>query len=352
MGAFSRVLPGTIWNMNASDLTDNAVDFLIIGAGLAGLAFARDAHEAGKTVCVLDKGRGVGGRMATRRFAGGRVDHGAQFFTARGPRFSKLVDSFVADNVAREWSRGFSKYENGAMQTRPPGHIRYACPQGMSDFAKTLARGINVQTEAQAAQIEKVGDDTNGNFVYRVTCADGRVFAGHSLLLCLPPLQLLSLARPLLSDETATRLDNVTYDPAWTLMLHLEADLPGANWPAIEFDHPVLGWVSRDNTKRGPGAPVVLVVHGSGKWSAAHLEDNKADVQTALINALTDVFGPLPTVLEAQTHRWRYANPTHLLGAPFFWDTQTRIGGAGDWVGGGNVEGAVTSGWELAASVL
>ncbi|MBC8101135.1 MAG: NAD(P)-binding protein, partial [Cytophagales bacterium] len=55
-------------------------DFLVIGAGLAGLAFAGDAAASGASVRLLDKGRGVGGRTATRRFGDLRVDHGAQYF--------------------------------------------------------------------------------------------------------------------------------------------------------------------------------------------------------------------------------------------------------------------------------
>ena len=43
-------------------------DVLIIGAGLAGLKLAGDLHAAGRAPRVLDKGRGVGGRAATRRW--------------------------------------------------------------------------------------------------------------------------------------------------------------------------------------------------------------------------------------------------------------------------------------------
>ena len=62
---------------------------LVIGAGMAGIACARALAEAGHAVRVLDKGRGPGGRMATRRVttrAGEvRFDHGAQYLTARDP---------------------------------------------------------------------------------------------------------------------------------------------------------------------------------------------------------------------------------------------------------------------------
>ncbi|MFM7188226.1 MAG: FAD-dependent oxidoreductase [Armatimonadota bacterium] len=50
-----------------------SVDVAIIGAGLAGVAAAGDLAAAGKSVLVIDKSRGIGGRMATRRHAGTRI---------------------------------------------------------------------------------------------------------------------------------------------------------------------------------------------------------------------------------------------------------------------------------------
>ena len=68
---------------------------VVVGAGLAGLVAARalaDDHE----VVVFDKGRSVGGRLATRRIGAARLDHGAQFFTVRGDDFRRQVDDWEA----------------------------------------------------------------------------------------------------------------------------------------------------------------------------------------------------------------------------------------------------------------
>lgn len=50
---------------------------VVVGAGIAGLMCARELAATGVDVVVVDKGRGVGGRMATRRFGGAVFDHGA-----------------------------------------------------------------------------------------------------------------------------------------------------------------------------------------------------------------------------------------------------------------------------------
>ena len=54
------------------------IPVVIIGAGMAGLACARHLADAGLAVVLLDKGRGVGGRVATRRVGDMQFDHGAQ----------------------------------------------------------------------------------------------------------------------------------------------------------------------------------------------------------------------------------------------------------------------------------
>ena len=49
---------------------DGSWDAVVIGAGIAGLSAAAELAAAGSRVLVLDKSRGMGGRMATRRLGG------------------------------------------------------------------------------------------------------------------------------------------------------------------------------------------------------------------------------------------------------------------------------------------
>ena len=85
------------------------VDAVVIGAGIAGLMAAARLADHGRSVLVLDKSRGVGGRMATRRIGGAVCDHGAQFFTQRTRGFHSFLEDAVRDDAVVEWCRGFSR---------------------------------------------------------------------------------------------------------------------------------------------------------------------------------------------------------------------------------------------------
>ncbi len=88
--------------------TTKNLDVLIIGAGMAGLTAAQELQRAGRRVLVLDKSRGIGGRMATRRIGDATFDHGAQFITARDARFVSAMEEWERLGVVKEWCRGFS----------------------------------------------------------------------------------------------------------------------------------------------------------------------------------------------------------------------------------------------------
>ena len=77
--------------------------FAVVGAGMAGVACARTLLQAGHRVTLLEKSRGFGGRMATRRTEFGGFDHGAQYFTVRDARFEQVL-RLTATTVVRPWS--------------------------------------------------------------------------------------------------------------------------------------------------------------------------------------------------------------------------------------------------------
>ena len=64
----------------------------VVGGGISGLLLARTLRQRGAKVVVLEKSRGLGGRLATKRVGEAVFDQGAQYFTAKTDRFAALVE--------------------------------------------------------------------------------------------------------------------------------------------------------------------------------------------------------------------------------------------------------------------
>ena len=249
-------------------------DVLILGAGLAGLAAARDLAAAGMRVQVLDKSRGVAGRAATKRFGALRLDHGARFFTARQPRTRALVEEGLEAGWLSEWTRQIPSWQAGQISTSGGAHPRYVGRSGMSEIGKALAAGLDVQTGTQITRLERAGGG------WQLTSDDGRTFGAPTLLLNAPAPQLSVLLAGLDNGPDTSALNAVTLRPCWAVGAALEADVR-ADWPALNVrDHAALEWIAREHTKR-PGPPA-LMLHARADWSEQHLEDSPQQVQTAL----------------------------------------------------------------------
>jgi len=116
----------------------------IVGTGMAGLACARRLASAGVAPVLFDKGRGPGGRLATRRAEGLQFDHGAQYVTARDPGFAGVLQGLQTQGVAAPWPDG-------------SGRTRLVGVPGMSGLARAMAQGLDVRQQRQVTSIRPVG---------------------------------------------------------------------------------------------------------------------------------------------------------------------------------------------------
>ena len=136
-----------------------AASVAIVGAGIAGLACAKELQTAGLAVQVFEKSRGLGGRSATRSASLSKFDHGAQFFTARSKNFLDWVDAGLQMGLIASWQPRL-RYEREEPQW-------YVGVPGMASLARVFQLDELVQREALVLQIERI--ETPGQMPWRLT---------------------------------------------------------------------------------------------------------------------------------------------------------------------------------------
>ena len=70
----------------------NDFDAIVVGAGLAGLACARELWRAGRRTLLVEAGDRVGGRVATDTVEGFRIDRGFQVYNDAYPEGRRQLD--------------------------------------------------------------------------------------------------------------------------------------------------------------------------------------------------------------------------------------------------------------------
>jgi len=308
-------------------------DFLIIGAGMAGLACAGELARSGARVTVLDKGRGPGGRMAARRVEiGGETvsfDHGAQYFTARDPAFRSVVAQWEQAGVAARWLAA--------------GDEAWVGVPGMNAPIRTMASALDVRWGVRAERLVRGAEG------WQVE-AEGALFTADTVLVAVPAEQAAALLADCAPD-LATLAAGVQSAPCWAVMAAFDVPLPFAP-DTFRSDTAPVSWAARNSAKPGRAGAEAWVIHASPSRSRELVDVPKDEVAPILLADFFAATGAAPaTPVHLDAHRWLYALPQALAGEGARFDPALGLGIAGDWLHGPRVERAFLSGRALAGLV-
>ena len=325
-------------------MAEQTSDVLIIGAGLSGLVAAQKLTTAGRRVTLVDKGRSVGGRLATRRIAGGVADHGAQFFTVRSPIFQQAVDQWLAAGLVYVWGNGFS--DGIRTPDQYDGHPRYATHGGMNALAKHLAKGL----EGKAALVTdvKIATITQTPDGWQAQDEQGSTYTARALLLTPPVPQSLALLGDLtgkLSAANREALERIAYVPCVAGLFHVEGTVNLPEPGALQRPDAPISWIA-DNQRKGISPDAHIITVHSGMSVSQQLWEQPAEEALAYVRREFEPFlAEGAVIVEAELKRWRYSQPTVLHPERFLLaEGLPPLCFAGDAFGEARVEGAFLSG--------
>jgi len=314
-------------------------DIVVVGAGIAGLICAQQLVQAGYKVAVVEKSRGLGGRVATRRLHNTCADHGLRYLEPKG-QLLQLIQTLCQQNLLQIWQPvGSDPY--------------YVAPAGMSGIAKFLAAGLEIKRNQR---VEKLNLTTHNSWCLNLESTEELI--ASAIVIAIPAPQALLLLAPLADGVPAIFLDNlrsVKFAACFSVIAGYPDQQEHLLRNSITFSgHPDLSWIGLDSSKRQVVGAPVFVVQSSAEFAERYLE--AGDVQLVgkqLLNrAAQNCFFPwLDTPEWMEVHRWRYAFPSHPWQEAYLSAAPLPLVCCGDWCGGNAVESAMLSGIAAAEQI-
>ena len=318
--------------------------YAIIGAGMAGLTCAQRLSHTHSHISLWEKSRGIGGRMAQRRWESTRFDHGAQYLQAKSPEFQQQLSQWQQQGHLQAWPSHISTLATHRSQ-QPPQPAAYVGVPGMTAPLKPTLDQVQIRYQTRITRVQRLSqgwqlwDEQQQQYNYYDT-----------LILAIPAPQAVPLLQPV--SAFASAVSEVEIQAIWAAMLHFDTPLPLAEQCAFIDEDPRLRWFGHNHSKPQRGDADSWILHGRVDWSEQHTELDKHQAAQQLWQAFQQHLQLTTSPTHLMGHLWRYGHVTRPLGEAFLWDAEQRLGVCGDWCLGNNAESAFLSGTALAEYLL
>ena len=359
---------------------------LVSGGGMAGVAVAATLVAAGVDVCLVEQGRGLGGRVATRRVRGQdfTFDHGCQYFAPKpSDPFAGVLASLADAGVVARWGEGgrlgslrcdaAGRLDLPTYTPQAPDKHAFVGVPSMSAVGRHLALAAAAQPGAGTLTVAlgtrlapgSLQPAPGGGWVAgtgpKAEPTELRQTRHRHIVAAGSASSTFNVINPV-AAPLAAPAGSVTASPCWALMVAFAAPLPAALLPfdgALVEGSAAIAWAARNSSKPGrqSGAAETWVVHATAAWSTAHRGLSTEACARELLRewlACAGIAEP-PALLYQESFLWNAAFPLNSLSLPT--DSacavdDTGLGLCGDWCVGPRAGDEWASGAAAARAVL
>ncbi|NNM54777.1 MAG: NAD(P)-binding protein [Spirochaetales bacterium] len=283
-------------------------DFIVVGAGLSGLACARTAAQTGLKPLLIDRSLAVGGRCASKPVSPELPpwDFGPIFWHGDANELEALT-KLVGEEELLPWPL---KVKGVGLPCQPEafeeGQFRRALVSGLRRWPEVLAQDLSVKTGVLARKIS-----WNSEGVSLVT--DQGILQARDLVLALAPEQTQEVFENSLAEEPQLASS--------LALLRQFSTLPSLTVLAWYANGPELAWdvwypetsrevllISHEASKRRYLSGNALVIQARPAWSEARLEVDRSLWAKDLLESAAKLVGQwVQSPDKWLAHRWKYA---------------------------------------------
>jgi renalase len=284
-------------------------DVLIIGAGLTGIFLA---SKLSRPTLILEKSKGVGGRVATRRVEDLGMDHGAPY----------LFEDAELTHLLKLHQIDFSLSSSGL-------YVK----GGMTRIAKALAEKLAITKGVRAQKLIHQSDG------WQVLCDNGESYSCRDLVITAPLPQALELLA--FSDiPYPLELKSITYSKAVMALIITEGG-ESADKSLPANIHSILSMKERGLHPQG------YVIRATPSFCEDIFDQSEQVILEKLLELFVQAFNAPPLIRYSELKKWRYVVAEKSLTESYL-ELQPHLFLAGDAFLSKDAGGAIRSALALA----
>ena len=288
------------------------LDAIIVGAGVTGSYLSYKLREHGLKVLMVEKSRGIGGRLCTKFVGGELVDYGCQYMRPKSCELKLLLSTLEQKNIVKKIKTDSKKV--------------YIAPYGMNRIPQYLSLGTPVLTNSLVKFLEY----KNNRWIIH---SESFSFESKMVILTMPVKQVETLIK--MSELPMLDLPVAKY------MEFLTATFQGKRGKKI-FDHSkLLPWICNNKRKGLQNQSDVFTVNFFNQMSLKLQNLNKKERLAKSKQLLMDE--GFKDVKNLNLHYWKYAYTSNQNNIDHVFNTDMKLGVCGDSFSIGKVDGAIKS---------
>ena len=292
---------------------------VIIGAGSSGLAAAHTLRDAGHTVTIFEKSRGVGGRAATRTREGFIYDYGANYIKPGAATSVELITKrFYTPDLIDIQKPVWTFDGSQCIQEGDPAQnaeAKWSYRHGLTTLSRLMAQGLNVHLSVRIARMQQQASTW---ILYNDAGEEVGTF--DQILITIPANQAIPLIEASdlqhnLSEMIRSHLAEARYNSLISVLFGYTPRPTIRPYYALvntDREHAIswLSWEHEKNPERAPANAGLLMAQMAPHYSQEHWQSTDEEIYhdvASRIASLIDEALPIPFFSDIQ--RWRYALP-------------------------------------------
>ena len=301
-------------------------DVVVIGAGLSGSFLASKLKNQGKTVLILEKSRGVGGRCSTKPILTDIVDYGCQYFSPKSETAKNISSNLVDKNILE------------IVQIRKNKNVLIS-PLGMNRVPQYFARNVPVLTNTK---VDSINRKKNTWLIQ----TDSMNFKSKIVVSSIPTNQNMELFSKSEFDVEKNIFPQVNYHSFFTITC-IDELIQNTVLSPTNSD---FSWICNNTLKGIRNKKQVYTINTSNLFTNQLLSFDKKNIEIKIKKRLQLIGINNPQ--KFSFHFWKYAYSDIGSNKQGYWNSNIGLGLCGDGFGLGKIDGALTSADFLSKQII